>query len=518
MRSTILFSLNGRAVELGADRAGMMLAEYLREQQRLVGTKVVCDEGDCGACTVLKAAPYHASRSKRVPRFLPVNSCIISVAQLDGSSIVTVEALRSGAPPTDAPVGAGSTDALTPVQRAMVHCHASQCGFCTPGFVMALTGLVEKKLRTAPGYPRVISAKDAKNATTGNLCRCTGYQPIIDAAVAIPLDQCQSVEQSLESAPVRRRLALAIQQPVLLDGPDFRFFAPTKLAQLGAFLEKHPSARILAGATDLGVVHNKRKQRLIAAVSLHLIPELHVLDERVHKGTRRLRVGARVTLSEVRDAVKQSVPELASFLDLFASPQIKNQGTLVGNLANASPIGDTSPFLLIAGTTVEVYSPIRAPRQAARRSIPIEQFFLGYRVTALAAGEVITAVEFDLPSARDVVRLQKVSQRTDLDISTVCAAIRATPSRAGRARLGRTVTGVRIAFGGVAATPLRFPKTEHALEGRLIAHALDPELLEIFQSEMTPMGDLRGSSAFRRVAAENLLRKYFRELALEDRP
>jgi xanthine dehydrogenase small subunit len=484
MKQSVSFSLNGEWVEVAGDDAGLMLADFLRTRRRLAGTKVVCAEGDCGACTVLKAAPYTAESAGKGPRYLPVNSCIIPVASLQAASVVTVDALAAG-------------EALTPVQQAMVQCHGSQCGFCTPGFVMALTGLVEKKLCSKK---ESISPQEARNATTGNLCRCTGYQPILDAATAIPVGACQSVATRFESPAIRKRLKKAASEAVWIEGTEFRFLAPTRLSQLGAFLGKNRNLSWLGGGTDLGVVHNKRKKALRTAVSLHLIPELHRLKASgTVKTGRRLWVGARVTLAEVRRAVEASVPEFSTFLDLFASPQIKNQGTLIGNLANASPIGDTSPFLLVAGTVVHAYS----VRRKTRRKIPVEQFFKGYRKTALKSDELILGIEFDLPSDREALRLLKVSQRKDLDISTISVALRIDAKR-----------GVRLAMGGVGATPLRFPKTEKLLS-KTRPESLGVKVLDLFHSEMTPLSDLRSSSAFRRVAAENLLKKAFREAILQ---
>lgn len=487
-RSAVIFYLNGERVEVPAGdvaTAGETLAEFLRKRHGLTGTKIVCAEGDCGACTVLKGGPHLKKPTKSVIRggdhlLKPINSCIALVAQMDGSSLVTVDAVAQ-------------EGRLTPVQEAMVAANGSQCGFCTPGFVMALTGLVEKKL--CAKSLSAITRKQAQNATTGNLCRCTGYQDIFNAACAIDLSQCESVGDRYVDAQQLSALRRILHQPIAARGEGFEYYAPTSIAQAHALMKTHKGIRLVAGGTDLGVMHNKRKARLTRVMSLHLIPELY----RIEKRKSRIRVGARVTLSELRTFMEPHVPEFARFLDLFASPQIKNIATLVGNVANASPIGDTPPFLLVAAAVMYVVGP------RGVRKVPLEKFYFGYRLTALRSDEFVSAVEFDVPDAAEKLGLYKVSQRKDLDISAVNAAFRFEWK-------GGYVARARIALGGVAATPLRLPRTESALEGLTRAQVLAaaPALL---QGEISPLSDLRGTSAFRRVIAENLLLKFLRERA-----
>lgn len=495
-RSQVSFALNGKLVSVEGEGASWMLAEFLRKRKALTGTKIVCAEGDCGACTVLKAAPFESS-SKKARRYLPVNSCIIPVATLDGSSIVTVDGLAS------AP---HEREGFHPAQEAMLRCHGSQCGFCTPGFVMALAGLVEKRIDQNQ-LQAPITEKEAKNALTANLCRCTGYQPIVKAACSIPLSKCQSVRKRCDTPKVRQGLRQGAKSPLWIQTDEFTFFAPTRLKEAGDFLRKNPQALLVSGATDLGVFHNKRKRRLQHLLSLHLIPELYRI-KKVQKN--RLFIGARVTLSELRDFLKEDlIPEFARFLDLFASPQIKNQATLVGNLANASPIGDTSPFLLVAGAMVHVFS----SKKGSTRKISIEDFFVGYRKTALRSGEFITGVEIDCGRRDEVLVLRKVSQRKDLDISSVNAAFRLKIDAKRK-----QVVEARMAYGGVAATPLRLKKTEKLMYKLSKGEWNQPDFLETItsslQSEIAPMDDLRCSSAFRRVVAENILRAFLREMAL----
>lgn len=488
-RSEVTFSLNGKLVQVAATEATGMLADFLRKNRSLCGTKIVCAEGDCGACTVLKAAPFQAQKKSK-PEFIPVNSCIIPVSTLDGSQVITVEGLAEGSK-------------LHPVQEAMVRCHGSQCGFCTPGFVMAMTGLVEKKL-SANTPLKKITEKEAKNALTANLCRCTGYSPIVNAACSIELKKCTSVRPRVESPAILKELKKATATPLLMQTEDFTSFAPTSLDQAAVFFKKNPDAVLVSGATDLGVVHNKRKKKLSHYLSLHLIPDLYSIRK---KGKNTLLIGSRVTLSEVRSALKSTtLSEFSNFLDLFASPQIKNQATLVGNLANASPIGDTPPFLLVAGTKIHTYHS-QGKGKARFRVHSIEEFFLGYRKTALLPGEWITAIELDLPAASEILRLKKVSQRKDLDISTVNAAFRVkwNPKRT-------ELKEIKVAWGGVAATPTRSYHLENFLKDKSLVELDLNEVCAELHRDITPIDDLRGTAAFRRVTAENLLRQFLKEL------
>ncbi len=491
-RNHILIYLNGERLELGAEYAGWMLADYLRYRRQLTGTKIVCAEGDCGACSVLRYFPGIGKKNAgRSEGFVPFNSCITTCAQLDGSSLVTVE-------------GLGTPQALHPVQAAMKDCHGSQCGFCTPGFVVALAGLVEKKIENGENEPGTkLSEREAKNATTGNLCRCTGYQPILDAAKAIQPSSCVSVRKAHWNPAQNKELKAALSRPVKLEGENsgggnrFEFFAPTSLKEASAFLAKNKDARLLAAATDLGVVHNKGKIRLDRIVSLHLVEELYELKQA--KGA--VRVGARVTLSELRDALAESVPEFSRFLDIFASPQIKNIATLIGNVANASPIADTPPFLLVCEAVVEIFG------LKGKRKVALKDFYLGYRKTALRRGELITGISFTIPPEKDTWALYKVSERKDLDISSVNLGIRLEWEKSK----GGAIRSAFLAAGGVAATPLRLKKTEALLKGKVPGAELFSQAATMFQSEISPIGDVRGSAAFRRILAENLLKRFFRE-------
>jgi len=489
LRNSVIFYLNGVRQEVAAEQARMMLSDYLRYEKSLTGTKVVCAEGDCGACSVLKLFPHEAPKGSLKNTFIPMNSCITTVAQMDGASLITVDALAKGDP--------RDSDNLSPVQSAMVACHGSQCGFCTPGFVVTLTGAIENKLCQKKCGPH-LTPQEAKNALTGNLCRCTGYQPIIDAATSIDLKKCEPIANRFYSKKQELELKKIQAQPYLVKNETFSIYAPKTAKDAAKYLAKNKTARMIAASTDLGVLSNKGKLKFEKLISLHLVSELYALKK---MGTGRVSVGARVTLSELRNFLKDLVPQFATFLDIFASPQIKNVATLIGNVGNASPIADTPPFLLVSDAVVQVMGP------KGKRKIPLEKFYLGYRQTALKPGEIITSIDFAIPKKGESLALYKTSQRKDLDISIVNTAIRVTWMNPKKT----TIKDVSIAMGGIAATPLRLKKTEQLLKGSTLSDETLAKAVASLHPEMAPLSDLRSSSAYRRVIVENMFMKFFRE-------
>jgi xanthine dehydrogenase small subunit len=357
---------------------------------------------------------------------------------------------------------------------------------------MALTGMVEKKLERGDTS---VDVREAKNCLTGNLCRCTGYLQIIDAALDVDLSKCRPLKERFYSDAQELALAEVFTQSAVVEDKTFSFFAPTTLDAALAYLALYPKAKILGSGTDLGVVHNKRKATLSRLLSLHLIPSLYQVTE--HSGF--VHVGARVTHAEFRHFLKTRLPEFARYLDVFASPQIKNMGTVVGNIATASPIGDTPPAFLALDAIIVVRGP------AGDREIPISKFFLAYRKTALAPDELITQVKFPIPGQATDLRFYKSSNRKDLDISAVNLAIRVAWKDEAR----QEIRDIAVAAGGVAPIPYRFFRTEELLRQRFDIDAAVKEL----HSEITPISDLRASAAYRRVMLENLFRKFFREVA-----
>jgi xanthine dehydrogenase small subunit len=421
---------------------------------------------------VLRYFPHTAGQDSG--HFLPINSCITVVANLDGSSLVTVDALKD-------------KNQFHPAQEAMITCHGSQCGFCTPGFVMALTGLVEKKVAA---QETTLTPTEAKNCMTGNLCRCTGYQPIIDAAMAMDLTQAESIKKRFITAHQEEALKESFMTPVAIESDEFSYAAPKTIKDALDYLKANPDARIAGATTDLGVIHNKRKITLTKLLSLHLIPELYNITEK----NGHIILGARVTMSEFRHFMKDRCPELAHYLDVFACPQIKNTATVVGNVANASPIGDTPPALLALKASVIIND---------QKEINLSDFFLAYRKTALAPGELITAIKFPMPKAGADLKLYKNANRKDLDISAVNLGIHVEWKDQSK----KEIQDMTLAAGGVAATPLRLKKTEEFFKNHFDLEGA----IKVLHSEFTPLSDVRASGAYRHVLVENFIRRFFAE-------
>jgi xanthine dehydrogenase small subunit len=456
MRSQIRIIVNGKEHQVSGAEAFTTLGNWLRRDMAATGTKLVCEEGDCGACTVLLR--------RGDGEFQPVNSCILLLAQLDGASVVTVE-------------GLAEDGALTPVQQSMVVCHGAQCGYCTPGFIVAMTALFEHCDR--------VDEKQVRDGLTGNLCRCTGYEPIIKAALAV------------DGASSPKMIA---RYPQTLDAGDpvriGDFFAPATLDDAIRFKREHPGCTIVQGATDVGVWINKRNFAAPAMLSLAKIPGLDELREE----NGAILAGANVTLTALEAFVETRIPELFAILNIFGSPQIKNAGTLAGNIANGSPIGDTLPYLFVAGAQVEL--------NGGARTVDINDFYLGYKKFNLQPDEIITRVRVPCVGApapgraNDHLKLYKVSRRKDLDISAFTAAIRL------RTTDGH-INAATIAYGGVAPTVIRLPRTESFLAGKPIALGTFEEAGRIARSEIKPISDVRGSADYRAQLAENILPKFW---------
>ncbi len=492
MRDYSLIYLNGQRREVRGREALMMTAEWLRKEAGLTGTKIVCAEGDCGACTVLRCFPADRADETTIAadpgapqvdsdlRFEALNSCIATVAQLDGSHLVTVE-------------GVPCRGQLSPAQKAMQECHGSQCGYCTPGFVMALTGMLERHDQ--------VDSKTANNYLTGNLCRCTGYQPILDAAVSARASADHSIAGRYLAPLATADLREALQQPMMIEHDGVKFYAPVKLRDALAFMAENPDARVMAASTDIGVQVNKGRPLPRAILSLHQIKELYS----VRKNRVGIKVGARVTLSRLRREVEGLNPEFSRFLNIFASPQIKNVATLTGNIANASPIGDTLPFLLVSGGMVHLASRPGGKGPVVKREVPMTEFYLGYKNLARRPDEIITHVSFDRTGEKEFLRLYKVSQRKDLDISAVSGAF--VFKLSGHAQ-SRRIESARIAYGGVAATPVRIRSAEEALRGCELSKQKMEEVANLIASSLEPLSDVRGSASYRRVLAANLFRRY----------
>ena len=469
----IRFVLNGKVVTADAVEPTTTVLNFLREDLRCTGTKEGCAEGDCGACTVVVGE----LASNKVA-LKTVNACIQFVPALDGKALFTVEDLRQ-------PNGE-----LHPVQQAMVDCHGSQCGFCTPGFVMSLWALYveHEAAKTKP------TLEQLRSGLTGNLCRCTGYRPILDAGVQmldlpkVPFDRA-ALKKQLES--IARTESLAYEHN------GRRFFAPKSLGELLELRAAHPQATILAGNTDIGLWVTKQLRDLPEILYIGNVDELRDL----HESNGKLRIGAGVSLTDAYGVLARHYPELNEMWERFASPPIRNAGTMGGNVANGSPIGDSMPGLIALGASVTLRNRERS------RTLPMEDLYLAYMKKAMAADEILEAIEVPLPTEALRFRTYKLSKRFDSDISAVCAAFAVELD-------GDRIKRARVAFGGVAATPKRASATERALSGAIWNERTARAAMSALATDYTPLSDMRASADYRRQTAQNLLYRFF----LETRP
>ena len=475
-RTEIRFLLNDQPVTLASVGAGDTLLDFLRLDRRLTGTKEGCAEGDCGACTVLVGRLQDGA-----VRYEPVNACIRFLASLDGCHVVSVEYLS------------GPEGRLHPVQQAMVEHHGSQCGFCTPGFVMSLYALWMENPDP--------SETEIETALQGNLCRCTGYEPIIRAAkAATALGTPAEDTLTRERESVMRRLeTLRDGRRVVTSRGESRCILPASVDDLADVLIETPKATMVAGATDVGLWVTKFLRDISPVILLGHLDELR----RLTVGADSIEIGAGVSYTDSRAALAADYPHLAAFWDRIAGWQIRNMGTIGGNVANGSPIGDTPPVLIALGATITLR------RGSDRRSLPIEQFFIDYGKQDLAEGEFLESISVPRPAADARHAAYKISKRRDEDISSVCAAFNVT------VKDGR-ITDARIAFGGMAATPKRAANAEAALIGAEWNETTLIAAAGRLDEDFTPLTDWRASSGYRMQVSKNLFRRFWLEQADDD--
>ncbi len=443
MADRLSFTLNDQPVEITGISPMTTLLDWLRDRRGLRGTKEGCAEGDCGACTVVL--------EREDGRREAVNSCIALLGQVDGLSVRTVEGL------------CGVDGGAHPVQIAMAEADATQCGFCTPGFVMSAYAF-------AAGGEKA-EADTVHEALAGNLCRCTGYRPIVEA-----MGRVAGLAVDPPSAPAVRPASAAI---------DGVFFAPRSLDELLTLRSAHPGARLLAGGTDLGLDASRARKPPSTIIHISHVAELKVIVADDEKIT----IGAAVTYTEAMPTLIEAYPALRPYLSRLGSRQIRNLGTIGGNVGNASPIGDMPPVLIALEASVRLVS-----RRGAR-DLPLEEFFVGYRKTALAPDEVIQSLSMPRLWPGEVFFCDKVSKRRDQDISTVAAAYRL------RIKDGR-IEDARVGFGGMAATPKRATHVEAALKAEGFAAAI-----AAVANDFQPLSDWRGTASYRLQVAANLLRR-----------
>jgi len=473
----VRFLLNGAPVSIEAPDPTRTVLNFVREDCRLPGTKEGCAEGDCGACTVV-IGELRGSPGRERLELKTVNSCIQFVPTLDGKAVFTVESLRQG------------DGALHPVQQAMVDCHGSQCGFCTPGFVMSLWDryLAHAEQGTRP------SDYELRTAIAGNLCRCTGYRPILQAGQQM-FDRPKVL---FDRDALRRQLeSLRRDEPLAYEFQGRAFFAPRTMTQLTALRTEHPDAVLLAGSTDVGLWVTKQLRELSKIIYIGEVAELQAIRE----SGGVVRIGAGVSLNDGYGALLRHYPQAREMWERFASTPIRNAGTLGGNVANGSPIGDSMPWLIAVGARVVLRNAARA------RSLPLEDLYLAYMKKAMQPDEIVEAIEVPLPTPAQCFRTYKVSKRYDSDISAVCAAFAIQLD-------GERIMSARVAFGGVAATPKRGAQTEAALTGKTWDQATATSASEALARDYAPITDMRASDAYRLQTTKNLMQRFF----LETRP
>lgn len=470
MQNELRFHLNDKLVQLTAFDPTTTLLDFIREQKQLKGTKEGCNEGDCGACTIALGS---VEQNEVVYR--PVNACIQLLGMMHGKHIMTVDHLSDG------------QGNLHPVQDAMVKHHGSQCGFCTPGIVMSL-------------YCLSLDKKDPPTRETvntwlaGNLCRCTGYRPIVDAA----MESCFSPQEPGTTATVN--FDADDTQSLFVGDKESFFAAPATLEDALKLYAQHPDATPVAGATDVGLWVTKRLDKLPKILHLDRIQAF----DNVSETDNTIRLGAGATYEAAFEVLSAIDPDISAVISRIGSRQVRASGTIGGNVANGSPIGDTPPILIALGASLELQ------KTGASRTIPLEEFFVEYGKQDRHSGELVTAINVPKLKANEHIRCTKISKRFDQDISAVMAAFKFTVE-------GDRISDARIVYGGMAGTPKRSEGAEKQLVGTLLSDesAWEPAITAL-ETDFAPMTDMRASAEYRGLVAQNALRKALIEIAGAD--
>ncbi len=484
--NTVRFVLDGRIVEAQGERRTTTVLDYLREQLQRTGTKEGCAEGDCGACVVMVGELNAAGTGVD---YVPVNSCIQLLPSLDGKSVKTIESLKK----TDG--------TLHPVQDEMIKCHGSQCGFCTPGIVMSLVNLVQ--VLPAP------SRQQITDSLSGNLCRCTGYTPIIDATFKAVEKKSELKIDDRADVPLLKEIQRAstptltldgdiIVQPVVRTKKGNEFVSPATVAEVADYLLKNPTTTLLAGSTEIGLQVNKQFTRPDHILYLGNVAELRQVKETA----TAWRMGAAVSLATTETLLAKAYPDFVEVLRRFGSPPIRSTATLAGNIANGSPIGDSMPCLMALGASLVLRKGDKT------RSVLLEHFYTGMKKNVLVTGEFIEAIELPKPVPGQIFRAHKVSKRFEQDISATCAAI-------SYQLKGGKLSGVKLAYNGLAPSPCRAPKLEAVLEGKAPADVTAADLDAAIAASFTARDGLRATWTYRALVARNLVLDFIEEQTKE---
>ncbi|MCM2291144.1 xanthine dehydrogenase small subunit [Allorhizobium sp. BGMRC 0089] len=473
MSQSLRFLLNDEEVALASADPTATLLDYLRLKRRLTGSKEGCAEGDCGACTVL------VGRLKGDGLiYEAVNSCIRFLGSLNATHVVTVEHL------------AAKDGRLHPVQQAMVDCHGSQCGFCTPGFVMSLYGLW-----LTDENP---SRATIERALQGNLCRCTGYEPIVKAAEMMSRTRPSALFDPLtqeKAAIIEKLTAMTTGETLALGDGERRLIVPGNVAALSEALSAHPGATLVAGSTDVGLWVTKQMRALSPVIFINHLAELQKIEVRPD----HISFGAGVSYSEAMAVLKDEIPAFGQLIERIGGEQVRNMGTLGGNVANGSPIGDTPPALIALGARMTLTS------LRGKRVLPVEDFFIAYGKQDRQSDEFVETITIPRPLANSDFAVHKISKRRDEDISALCGAFYLERAEDGR------VKTIRIAFGGMAGTPKRAKAVEAALLGQMWTEETIEAARTAFEEDFQPLSDWRASAGYRLLAAKNLLTRFYLE-------
>jgi xanthine dehydrogenase small subunit len=474
-RDHLCIFVNGRRHHVRGEAAFVTLSEFLRNHLGLTGTKIVCAEGDCGSCSVLVGRLRNGAIE-----YTNQCSCIMAMVQVDGCHVVTVE-------------GLGRSDSLGALQRTMVEGHAAQCGFCTPGIVVALTALCESR--------EPLTEQRVRCGLVGNLCRCTGYDSIVRSAAAVDVSSVPRVEELFPSGSLTAEMAARIKESVVVTCGERRLMRPASMAEAIRLRQLHVDAVLLAGGTDLGVLANKADRPLHRVIYVGSIEG----SDQIEASPTQVRFGSAVSLSEFDRAIRGRIPGLSEYMGWFASPPIRNAGTVAGNLVTGSPIGDLLPPLVALGAEVELAS------VDGRRTVPLESFYVGYRRNVMRPDEMVVGVCVPMPGEARC-RFMKVSRRKEMDISAVSAAFVLQSVDGGR------IATARIAFGGVGPVVLRLSEVESMLVGQTATRDLFVRAGQTAAGLVKPISDVRGSAEYRRELVASLFDKAWHDLFSTETP